>query len=495
MLTFLLAEAALIAGALFFKNYMPRWIFPYTLALWVAYVVGASMVRRRGLATQDGQPAARSWNRSKLTVGLGLALFLMLITFSLVNVSRRVELADVNAEIQEEVLGLFPSRPPQGPNVALLYYQAYQDLKGEGSLPAWLEWSFEPDNCLMTEEVRDFLNHKRTVLDMLYRTAEVPSCFFPFDAPSLLESLIFYYAGYDVLARFLALEAQVKALSGDLPAAMEDLAVVWAMANHLRSRPTSNGFYASAEVVQAGFKGLEHVLAHSSPAKEMFPLPVKSTPSTRQYLQDSLRCEEAITVESLVRKVEVSIGFDLCVELPPLLWRVFMLPSELTYITDSFRKIRDISSKPYYENRHEVKDLETSFEKSPKLLWLNHYFSDFFYFDWEYLKRMELLDARYRLMALALAATAYRASNGTYPVRAEDLLPDYLAEIPIDPFDGKPLKLKTLPGGLDLYSVRSEDINRAIHFYLGRDLYEEKRVKPAREEFEKNRAGKSAVSH
>ena len=118
-----------------------------------------------------------------------------------------------------------------------------------------------------------------------------------------------------------------------------------------------------------------------------------------------------------------------------------------------------------------------------------------FPFDGEYLLGMESVDAQYRLMALALAATAYRASNGTYPGRAEDLVPDYLAEIPIDPFGGKPLKLKTLPGGLDLYSVGPEDKNWRIHFYLGRDLYEEKRVKPAREEFEKNTAGKSAVSH
>lgn len=56
------------------------------------------------------------------------------------------------------------------------------------------------------------------------------------------------------------------------------------------------------------------------------------------------------------------------------------------------------------------------------------------------------------------------------------------AEIPTDPFDGKPLRMKVVPGGLDLYSVGPGPKERFIHFYLGQEAYKENRIKPAREE-------------
>ena len=61
-----------------------------------------------------------------------------------------------------------------------------------------------------------------------------------------------------------------------------------------------------------------------------------------------------------------------------------------------------------------------------------------------------------RLYALTLAAAAFQARTGQYPQSAAGLVPVYIAEIPTDPFDGKPLRLKPVPGGLILYSVGSD---------------------------------------
>ena len=54
---------------------------------------------------------------------------------------------------------------------------------------------------------------------------------------------------------------------------------------------------------------------------------------------------------------------------------------------------------------------------------------------------------------LTLAAAAFQARTGRYPQNADELVPAYIAEIPTDPFSGKPLRLKPVPGGLILYSV------------------------------------------
>ena len=96
-------------------------------------------------------------------------------------------------------------------------------------------------------------------------------------------------------------------------------------------------------------------------------------------------------------------------------------------------------------------------------------------------------DARRGLYDIALAATAYKAANGDYPNRLEDLVPAYITRIPIDPFDNKPLKMKSVPGGLDLYSMGStkesdyEKGEKKIHFYLGQQAYDTFRVKPSKE--------------
>jgi hypothetical protein len=105
-----------------------------------------------------------------------------------------------------------------------------------------------------------------------------------------------------------------------------------------------------------------------------------------------------------------------------------------------------------------------------------------------YLVRAIANDASKGLGDLALASMAYKAANGTYPARLEDLRPDYLSKIPMDPSDGQPLKIKHADGGLDLYSMgpgpelERDKIEGPIRFYLGHDVYEEYRVKPALEE-------------
>jgi len=86
---------------------------------------------------------------------------------------------------------------------------------------------------------------------------------------------------------------------------------------------------------------------------------------------------------------------------------------------------------------------------------------------------------------LALAVTACKAAKGTYPSRLEDLIPEYIDRIPIDPFKGAPLKIKQIDGGRDLYSLGpgpelEADKKGPIHIYFGRNVYHEYRVKAVR---------------
>ncbi len=54
---------------------------------------------------------------------------------------------------------------------------------------------------------------------------------------------------------------------------------------------------------------------------------------------------------------------------------------------------------------------------------------------------------------LALAAERYRMENGSLPDTLDALVPRYINAIPIDPFDGKPIKLAVTANGITIYSA------------------------------------------
>jgi hypothetical protein len=53
----------------------------------------------------------------------------------------------------------------------------------------------------------------------------------------------------------------------------------------------------------------------------------------------------------------------------------------------------------------------------------------------------------------AVAVERYRLATGQLPDDLSELVPSHLEEIPLDPFDGRPLRYKKRDGGYVVYSV------------------------------------------
>jgi hypothetical protein len=58
-----------------------------------------------------------------------------------------------------------------------------------------------------------------------------------------------------------------------------------------------------------------------------------------------------------------------------------------------------------------------------------------------------------RCAAAALAVERYRLAMGRWPEKLTDLTPDYFATVPLDPFDGKPVRFKRQKDGVVVYSI------------------------------------------
>ena len=65
------------------------------------------------------------------------------------------------------------------------------------------------------------------------------------------------------------------------------------------------------------------------------------------------------------------------------------------------------------------------------------------------LKRVAQLEVAKTL----LAVERYRLAHASLPETLDQLVPDYLAAVPLDPFDGAPLRYKRLDRGFLVYSV------------------------------------------
>jgi len=68
--------------------------------------------------------------------------------------------------------------------------------------------------------------------------------------------------------------------------------------------------------------------------------------------------------------------------------------------------------------------------------------------------RSELTEtARLATASCGLAVERYRLAHGALPEKLRDLVPRYIPDVPLDPFDGKPLRYRHLERGYAVYSV------------------------------------------
>lgn len=62
-------------------------------------------------------------------------------------------------------------------------------------------------------------------------------------------------------------------------------------------------------------------------------------------------------------------------------------------------------------------------------------------------------EARFDLARISFAVERFRLETGKLPERLEELVPKYMGKVPIDPFDGNPLRYKRLEKGYTIYSI------------------------------------------
>lgn len=73
--------------------------------------------------------------------------------------------------------------------------------------------------------------------------------------------------------------------------------------------------------------------------------------------------------------------------------------------------------------------------------------------------------AESKVMRVGIAAERYRLRHGRLPEQLNELVPDFLSEVPKDPFDGQPLRYRVEKDGVIIYSIGPDETDQGGRRY------------------------------
>lgn len=269
---------------------------------------------------------------------------------------------------------------------------------------------------------------------------------------------------------------------------------------HLSGYPLMISAMVAASLEEVRCRGLEYVLAEAAgPWEGVIEAPVRPHPSMRSRFLRALRSEAQGNLQGLTIIASSHDAFakgsgQMASRGPGLLgatlatrfWRVFFLPSELHAARDIIAYHMSRPAESYAEARKNLQAIREAAEAGEMGILTAIAHPDYFSF----IVRPMMGDLHRGMGDLALAVAAYRAERSAYPSRPEDLVPDYITEIPTDPFANAPIRMQAVEGGLALCSDGPQPgdsppgsrYRGSVYFYVGQAAYREHRVRPAQDE-------------
>ena len=452
------AVASVVAEQLHSQGLRPSYL-AYALLWTTAFVIAAICVIHFGShrASESAPMPATRWPRGIIAGALGASIAIYIGTLLYMDARVRRDLEEVKAEAIRMAESVAPKPVPDERNAALVYERAFEAMgelaKGR---PQWRDlYSTAEDRTsdVATEEVAEFLREHVEALALLRKAAFMPDYSFKTqyvpprpDMQSPDGSSVFR------AARLLALSARHQASKGNMREALDDIAASWRMVRHFAETPTLLTCMRALHQDYLGSGSLQDVLA-SGPVREadLGDLPLEPDISFIEARVKAGKMEDAIALHVAAEPWSHRAHGHEYSTAQGMLWRVFVAEGALAWYRSRIRLARRLTPKPYHETWGQCAGLDAEVRtEGTRGLRL-------FGFSLGNLKSgsAAIADAlaRRRLAVLGVAAARFRTEKGRYPEEPAELVPDCISAVPVDPFDGKPLKMAPEGDGLVLYSV------------------------------------------
>jgi hypothetical protein len=458
----------------------PAW-FTYGLS-WTILIAGGAVgvaclgLRRRGA---EPVPAASAWPRGKLAVALAAVAVLFVMTFWNMDLAMQNRLGAVRSQAGALALSVAPARVPDADNAAPIYREAFIVMNQTGDRPPewkeeWTAWIGQDDAAALNPADPALLAYLKTqepALALLREAAGMSGCYFDRDYGRPSVSMLLPELGHFRNAAYLlALSARAGAAAGNVRPAFGDIQAILRMGKHVQSEPLLISALVAMAVDRAAVKTLEGVLESGDvKADDLSGVRLRRSQFYNHALGRAFRMEEAFgtTIFADINRItgdelreifgsgaDVGMTFPGGASLGLMVWRVFLLPADLDFYSSGLRDYQNLTSLPFHEAREWRETLKNRLETDRSGMGLIS--AMLFPALSACSEKAAQADAGHGLARLGLAAARYRAEMGACPKTLEELTPKFIAAIPPDPFDGKPLRMVTRDGAVIFYSIASD---------------------------------------
>ena len=356
-----------------------------------------------------------------------------------------------------------PEIDPPSENAALVYQEAFDLLKKCGfdqfhaslqeaaALADPADWSEEA-----TATVREMLEKCSEPLELLRQAAYMERCRFEPDRASPSPVPLEHLNDMRQVSRLLRWSALLRLRDGDVDGALEDSRTGLLVSQVLASEPVLLPFLVRLAVVSQSLDSAETILSEHQPGPEIcraFIQDLKTAgDSLGRDLSWAFKGERVVTRRSLQTMPVAS---------PALRWLAGgLLPKIELGILKQLGPLVEVAETPYPEARAEMDRLRAEAYGLGKRKFriggeaMGEVLGSVLAPPMVRVKEEETkAEARIALAQLAFALTLYKAEHGTYPEALDVVAPDFLDQVPLDPFTARPLKYAQDDEGFFLYSV------------------------------------------
>jgi hypothetical protein len=339
--------------------------------------------------------------------------------------------------------------PPGVENAAPLYEDAFTvyvkpadpdntPYAGSGELPP----RGQPLPEAMVSAIEDYLTDNKETLDLLREATAIEHCHYDWNMAGGLPDLKHLRYG----AFLLVTAARLSAHHGDAEAALAYIDDGLHLARSVRREPALISYLVHIGCTATSLRSLEQTLSVTPLTDEQL------VRVDRMLIEAGAACdftqalisERCLTIDS-IRNPSLTGRAGIRMRSIPILGRIG-LADMLDYMADSI----EASKLPRDQRVARFRQIGDELEGMGFLHVLAKTLAPA-------LSRVAELDLRFQadidMARTAVAIERFRLTKGALPRDLATLVPDYLDQVPIDPFDGQPIRYRRTNPGYRLYSV------------------------------------------
>lgn len=278
------------------------------------------------------------------------------------------------------------------------------------------------------------------------------SMFYPYDFADDFDQAGLIWEAYEV-GGLLTLEALVKQRQADLEGAMRSLRAIHNTAKAMDGMTHNYEYMIRFCIETMLFRSLAQIIQDQQVSGGQLQH-LQSLLNSMDQQHDLRQMCIGSRIADLDDLETASVDSFMLVDLPFGL-RLNATTSAKVRCVDRHTSVVAATEQPWPELLKSIPGIKQAWRAEDSWIagWLpsgDYYFAGEFYYG-------AIGTAQARCLDTLIALERYRRREGPFPAALDELVPDFLTEVPLDPFDGNPLRYRCDESGVTVYSV-GEDL-------------------------------------